>query len=168
MSSRSFNQDRQNPRTERLLTKIIEEDAVTIEALDAHLRDSGVVPYSVQPDCIRMHTEQGIGYRIALIADRKFIRFGTYLPLNRQAPIDLKHALAKRLNEDVFLPVFTIDPDEDLTVAYAIPYMNGLIAGNFVAVVNRFASLLEFIVHTCNDDGLIDFNPPQAVPTMRH
>ncbi|VWB24547.1 hypothetical protein [Burkholderia lata] len=150
------------------MTRIFEESSVSIEALDAHLRDSGVVPYSVQPDCIRLRTEQGIGYRIALITDRKFIRFGTYLPLSRQAPIDLKHALAKRLNEDVFLPVFTIDPDEDLTVAYALPYMNGLIAGNFVAVVNRFASLLEFIVHTCNDDGLIDFNQPQIVPTMRH
>ncbi|KAJ3473100.1 hypothetical protein NLI96_g13131 [Meripilus lineatus] len=168
MSSRPFRQHRQNPRTERLLTKILEESAVTIEALDAHLRDSGVVPYSVQPDCIRLRTEQGIGYRISLITDRKFIRLGTYLPLNRQAPIDLKHALAKRLNEDVFLPVFTIDPDEDLTVAYAIPYMNGLIAGNFVAVVNRFASLLEFIVQTYNDDGLIDFGTPSSGLVMRH
>ncbi|WP_175002113.1 hypothetical protein [Burkholderia lata] len=115
-----------------------------------------------------MRTERGVGYRISLITDRKFIRFDTYLLLNRQAPIGLKHALAKRLNEDVFLPVFTIDQEEDLTVAYALPYMNGLIAGNFVAVVNRFASLLEFIVHSCNDNGLIDFNPPQVVPTMRH
>ncbi|RQZ24348.1 hypothetical protein DIE14_20910 [Burkholderia sp. Bp9017] len=115
-----------------------------------------------------MRTEQGIGYRISLINDRKFIRVGTYLPLNRQAPIDLKHELAKRLNEDVLLPVFTIDPDEDLTVAYVLPYMNGLISGNFVAVVNRFAALLEFIVQTYNGDGLIDFGALSGGLATRH
>ncbi|WP_420210178.1 YbjN domain-containing protein [Burkholderia aenigmatica] len=148
------------------MTKIFEESSVSIEALDAHLRDSGVVPYSVQSDCIRLRTEQGIGYRISLINDRKFIRFGTYLPLNRQAPIDLKYALANRLNEDVFLPVFTIDPDEDLTVAYVLPYIGGLIAGNFVAVVNRFASLLEFVVEQYHADHLIDFGTPNALPVV--
>ena len=102
------------------------------------------------------------------VTNRKFIRFGTYVPLNRQAPIDFKHALARRLNEDVFLPVFTIDPDEDLTVVYVLPYMNGLISGNFVAVVNRFAALLEFIVQTYNGDGLIDFGVPRGGLAMRH
>ncbi|KVE90623.1 hypothetical protein WJ01_01150 [Burkholderia vietnamiensis] len=145
------------------MTKIFEESAVNIEALDAHLRDSGVVPYSVQHDCVRLRTERGIGYRIALIADRKFIRISTYIPLSRQAPIDQKYELARRLNEDVFLPVFTIDPDEDLTVAYVLPYTGGLIAGSFVAVVNRFASLLEFVVEQYNADHLIDFGTPTTV-----
>jgi len=51
-------------------------------------------------------------------------------------------------------------------VAYVLPYTHGLIAGNFVSVVNRFASLLEFVVHTYNDDGLIDFGTPTAVPAV--
>ncbi|HEM7892206.1 hypothetical protein [Burkholderia cepacia] len=148
------------------MTKTFSEHEITIEALDAHLRDSGVVPYSVQSDCIRLRTEQGIGYRIFLIAERKFIRISTYLPLNRQAPIEQKHELARRLNEDVFLPVFTVDQDEDLTVGYALPYTVGLIAGNFVAVVNRLASLLEFVVETYNDGGLIDFGVPNPVPAV--
>ncbi|MDN7967548.1 hypothetical protein QZM91_08285 [Burkholderia multivorans] len=52
--------------------------------------------------------------------------------------------------------MFTIDSDGDLAVAYSMPYGCGLIAGNFVSIVNRFASLLEFVVETYND-GLIDF-----------
>lgn len=52
--------------------------------------------------------------------------------------------------------MFTVDADEALTVAYVLPYTHGLIAGNFVSVANRFASLLEFVVHSYNDDGLID------------
>jgi hypothetical protein len=147
------------------LTKIFIESDITIETLDAHLRDSGLVPYKVQPDGISLRTENGIGYRLSLIKDRKFVRFSTYMPLNRQAPIDQKHELARRLNEEIFLPVFTVDQDEDLSVAYVLPYAHGVIAGNFVAVVNRFASLLEFIVHTYND-GLIDFSVPTTVPAV--
>ncbi|RDK04602.1 hypothetical protein [Paraburkholderia lacunae] len=148
------------------MTKIFTEAEISIETLDAHLRDSGLIPYAVQPDCIRLRTETGVGYRISIITDRKFIRFSTYLPLNRQAPIGQKHALAKRLNEDVFLPVFTIDTDEDLIVAYAMPFSGGLIAGTFVSIVNRFASLLEFIVQTYDDDGLFDFGGSGTVPAV--
>lgn len=144
------------------MTKIFAESDVTIETLDAHIRDSGLVPYKVEPDRMSLRTEKGIGYGISLITEQKFIRFSTYLPLNRLAPTDQKQGLARRLNEEVFLPVFALDRDEDLTVAYVLPYMHGLIAGNFVSVVNRFASLLEFIVQTCNDDGLIDFSAPEA------
>ncbi|MFM0007259.1 hypothetical protein PQR57_40690 [Paraburkholderia dipogonis] len=148
------------------MTKTFTEADITIETLDAHIRDSGLIPYAVQPDAIRLRTENGIGYRVSLITDWKFVRFSTYLPLNRQAPIDQKHALAKRLNEQIFLPVFTVDTDEDLTVVYVLPYAHGLIAGNFVSIVTRFASLLEFIVQTYNDDGLIDFGGSGTVPAV--
>ncbi|CAG9183219.1 YbjN domain-containing protein [Cupriavidus pinatubonensis] len=144
------------------LTKIFIESDIIIATLETHIRDSGLVPHKVQPDGIWLRTENGIGYRISIIEDRKFIRFGTYLPLIRQAPIDQKQDLARRLNENVFLPVFTIDQDEDLTVAYVLPYAHGLIAGNFLSVVNRFASLLEYVVQTHNEDGLIDFGSPAA------
>lgn len=150
------------------MTKIFAEFDVTIETLDAHLRDSGLVPYKVDPDHISLRTEKGIGYGVSLVAERKFIRFSTYLPLNRWAPTDRKQGLARRLNEEVFLPVFAVDCDEDLTVAYVLPYTHGLIAGNFVSVANRFASLLEFIVRTYNNEGLIDFDAPEgalAVPS---
>lgn len=145
------------------MTKTFNESDVTIETLDAHLRGSGVMPYDVQPDRIKMRTEQGIGYRISIITDRKFIRFPTYLPLNRQASIGLKLGLARRLNDEVFLPVFTVDSEGDLSVAYVMPYAHGLIAGNFVAMVTRYASLLEFVVERYNSDGLIDFGAPSAV-----
>jgi hypothetical protein len=145
------------------LTKIFAESDVTIDILDAHIRDSGLVPYKVQPERISLRTDKGIGYSISLVTDQKFIRFSTYLPLNRLASIDQKQGLTRQLNEEVFLPVFTLDHDEDLTVTYVLPYTHGLIAGNLVSVVNRFASLLEFIVRTYNDDGLIDFGAPEAV-----
>ncbi len=148
------------------MTKIFAESAVSIETLDAHLRDSGVVPYNVQSDHIRLRTEQGIAFTISIITDRKFIRYATYLPLTRHASIDQKHELARRLNEEVFLPVFTIDRDGDLIVAYSLPYTGGMVAGTFVSIVNRFAAMLEFVVETYNENALIDFGPPTAVPAV--
>ncbi|RDK04595.1 hypothetical protein [Paraburkholderia lacunae] len=44
-------------------------------------------------------------------------------------------------------------------MAYVLPYAHGLIAGNFVSIVTRFASLLESIVQTYNEDRLIDPGP---------
>ncbi|CAJ6458647.1 Uncharacterised protein [Burkholderia pseudomallei] len=148
------------------MTKTFTETDITIETLDALLRDSGLVPYNVQPDCIRLRSENGIGFRISLDTDRKFVRFATYLPLNRRAPTEQKHELAQRLNDKIFLPVFTIDHDSDLIVTYSMPFTGGLIAETFVSIVNRFASLLEFVVQTYNRDGLIDFGAPQTVPAV--
>lgn len=39
-------------------------------------------------------------------------------------------------------------------------------AGTFVSIVNRFESMLEFVVETYNDDGVIDFGAPTTVPVV--
>ncbi|MGN8064381.1 YbjN domain-containing protein [Ralstonia sp. 22111] len=150
-------------KPESLLTKIFAESDITIDTLVAHIRDSGLVPHEVQPDGIWIRSPKGLGFRISIIEDRKFIRVSTFLPLNRLAPIDRKHGLTRRLNENVFLPTFTIDQDGDLTIMYVLPYEHGLIAGNFVALINRFGSMLEYVVQSNNQDGLIDFGAPGAV-----
>lgn len=147
------------------MTKTFTEAEITIDTLEAHIRDSGLVPHphEAQSDGIWMRSPKGLGFRISIIDDKKFIRFATYLPLNRHATIAQKHALVRRLNEGVFLPVFTLDQDEDLTVMYVLPYSTGLVGGNFVAVVNRFGSMLEYVVQTFNEDDLIDLgNPNQS------
>ena len=52
-----------------------------------------------------------------------------------------------------------LDPDADLNVMYAMPFSGGLIAEAFMSIVNRFGSLLEFVVATYGDD-LIVFDVP--------
>ncbi|MFS8976862.1 YbjN domain-containing protein [Cupriavidus necator] len=139
------------------MTKIFAESEVTLAGLEAHIRDSGLVPHKVQADGIWVRSQQGLGFRVSIIEGRKFIRIGTYLPLNRLASIEQKWELARQLNQEVFLPVFGLDDDADLTVCYVLPYAHGLIVENLISVLNRFASLLEYIVQSYNGDGLIDF-----------
>lgn len=148
------------------MTRIFNEHEITIETLDAHIRDSGLVPYKVDPDGIRLRSPQGLGFRIAIIEGKKFIQFGTYLPLRRDASLEDKRDLARRLNEGVFLPTFCIDPDEDLTVAYAMPFTGGLVAAALMSVVNRFGSMLEYVVQNFNEDRLIDFGSPGTVASV--
>ncbi|MFZ3299827.1 MAG: hypothetical protein WA344_17445 [Ralstonia pickettii] len=147
---------------ERLLPRIFTESEISIDTLVSHIRNSGLMPHEVQADGIWMRSPKGLGFRISIIEDKKFIRFSTYLPLNRCATIDQKHELARRLNENVFLPVFTLDPDADLNVMYVLPYEHGLIMGTFVAVLNRFGSMLEYVVQSHNEDALIDFGAPDT------
>lgn len=45
-------------------------------------------------------------------------------------------------------------------------FTGGLLAGNFVSIVHRFTSLLEFVVDAYNADGLIDFGAPNAVSAV--
>jgi hypothetical protein len=138
------------------------EEEVNLEALAAHIVDSGV-DYTRQPESIVVHTESGIGYQLILDETRKFVRFMTYFPVSPHASDEQKRDLEHRLNSQIFMASFSIDDDDDLAVNYPLPYGHGLIAGQFMAILHRFGSMLDFVIGTKNEDGLILFGskPPQ-------
>ena len=124
--------------------------------LAAHLRDSGLE--LIEEDSrIMLHTEAGIGYLIRLDMERKFVRFSTILPLDPQKPMMTRKDFALGLNEDFFLPSFSVDNDGDLRILYVMSFQQGLIAGQFMAIVHRFGSLLDYLVQERNQDGVISF-----------
>jgi hypothetical protein len=144
------------------MTKIWNEEQITLENLAAHLRDSGVIPTAVAEDGIWLHTPSGTAYRVSILEDKKFVRIGTYLPLDQSRTIEDKLAFEHQLNSTIFMASVSIDDDEDLTVSYVLPYQCGLIAGQLIAIVNRFSSLLEYIVQSRNSDGIIRFSSSQS------
>ncbi len=139
------------------MAKIWEEHEVTLENLRSHLVDSGLTSKIVTGSHLALHTPSGIGYQIAVIEYPKFIRIGTYLPLDKLRSMEDKLSFEHRMNDEVFMPTSTLDDDGDLNVSYVMPYEHGLIAGQFTYIVNRFASMLQFMVDTFNTDGIIDF-----------
>jgi hypothetical protein len=134
------------------------EDQITLDLLSDHLADSGVSIVSVDENRIDLKSESGIWYSVSIVDDPKFIRLWSFLPLrseeSKASKVDLEHLL----NGKIFLPVFSLDADEDLTVSYVMPYAQGLIAGQFAAIVQRFGSMLQYVVQFNNESGLIDFN----------
>lgn len=154
-----------NPMNSResAMQKIWPEENVTLSHLATHLRDSGLDV--VEEDArIELHTEDGIGYLIRLDVDRKFVRFSTVLPLDRRQPPATRKAFALELNEDFFLPSFSVDDGGDLRILYVMSYWQGLIAGQFMAIVLRFGSLLDYLVRERNPDDIISFESNEAAP----
>lgn len=144
------------------MTKIFEQDEITLALLADHLIDSGLQPEFINEETIRLRIPSGIGYRISIVDDPKFIRLVTYFPLSKSIDVRKKLELEHVLNEEVFMPSFYVDEDGtgDLWITYVMPYQHGLIAGQFTYIVNRYASLLQFIVDEYNADGVIDFDIP--------
>lgn len=144
------------------MTKIFEQDEITLAVLADHFTDSGLQPEIISEDTIRLRTPSGIGYRISIVDDPKFIRLATYFPLSKTIDVRKRLELEHILNEEVFMPSFYVDDEGtgDLWITYVMPYQHGLIAGQFTYIVNRYASLLQFLVDNYNSDGVIDFDIP--------
>ncbi|MBN3792654.1 YbjN domain-containing protein [Burkholderia sp. Ac-20353] len=130
------------------------EEDITLENLVAHIVDSGM-ECKLQQTRILLHTASGIGYLIGLDEERKFIRFMTYLPVAKDASDEQKREREHRLNAEVFMASFWLDGDNDLVVDYPLSYGHGLIPGQFMTIVHRFGSILEHVMGTKNEDGLI-------------
>ncbi|MBK4737803.1 YbjN domain-containing protein [Noviherbaspirillum pedocola] len=137
------------------MQKIWSADDLTLDVLADHMRDSGLTAMKQEAHRITLHTESGVAYSISIEVQRQFIEFITWLPLDkeqdRQRLLEFEH----RCNAEVYLPSFFVDEDGDLRVFYALPYSHGLIAGQLMAMVRRFGSLLEHMVGPRNEDGLI-------------
>lgn len=157
-STRSMNPSN---RQETTMQKIWQEEDVTLAVLAAHLGDSGLE--LIEEDSrIMLHTEAGIGYLIRLDTERKFVRISTVFPLNVQQPLATRKDFALALNEDFFLPSFSVDDSGDLRISYVMSYRQGLIAGQFMAIVHRFGSLLDYLVAERNTDGVISFDAEEV------
>ena len=136
------------------MQKIWTEDDITLKNLVAHIEDSGLQCIA-EPARIVLHTASGIGYLVVLDEDRKFIRFITYLPVAKDAFEEQKCEFEHRLNAEVFMASFWLDDDNDLVVDYPMTYVHGLIAGQFMVILRRFASMLEYVMGSKNEEGLI-------------
>ncbi|SAL45189.1 hypothetical protein AWB74_01938 [Caballeronia arvi] len=132
------------------------EDEITLDCLATHIADSGLECVT-ETQQIVLHTHSGIGYLLSLERERKFVRFVTYLPAAREAMRWRKRDFEHRLNSEVFMGSFWIDGEDDLVAEYLMSYRLGLIAGQFMAILHRYASMLEHVMAAKNDEGLVAF-----------
>lgn len=143
------------------MATIIAEQDITLEVLSLLLHAADLKPVSLNDKQIRLRTDAGIGFRITILDDKTFLHFGTYLPLDRSKTLEEKLGFVYRLNADLFLPQCCLDDQGDLLVRYVLPYQCALVGSQFVTIAERFASLLNHIVHSVDTEGMIDFGPPE-------
>ena len=82
------------------MTTIWKEDDITLDKLAAHLANAGLNAAKQDDWRLVLHTESGIGFSLTIDDKRKFIRFGTFLPLDPSASRDAKREFADRLVAD--------------------------------------------------------------------
>jgi hypothetical protein len=139
------------------MTKLWTEEDIALSTLVSHLTDCGLSPIPLDNRQLQLRTASGIGFHITILEDKPFIYFGTYLPVAKSKTEEERLTFVHRLNSDIFLSVFSLDDDLDLTVRYVMSYQYGLIADQFTAMVQRFSSLLEYLVEKFDTNGMIDF-----------
>ena len=131
------------------------ESDVTIDNILAHLTTSGIPIVAHDDTRIRLRTELGIGFSLVLDDDDKCIRMVTYFPLDPEQSFEAKRDLERLFNAEIALPTFSLDDEHDLNIVYMVTYRFGLIPGQLIYVVKRFDSLLNYLVRSRNDAGLI-------------
>lgn len=143
------------------MTKLLKESEVSLSTLADVLDEAGWTVELEESRCV-MSTDRGIGFGIAMDTERKFLRLGTYLPLHEN--LQDRVELVTKLNDCVFLPTFSLDKDDDLTINYVMSYEKGLITSQFVRIINRFASMLDYVVNEFNEgDATFNFDRGTSV-----
>ncbi len=137
-----------------MITIWTEEQVLPIN-LKKHLEDCGKTQVSCHENWIKFFTESGISVWIYIDEERKFLCINSYLSIDRSRSRIDKLDLIQRYNSDMFLPTFSLDEEEDVKVSYSMCYERGLIVGQFMIVLNRFCALIETIIDTQNQEGLI-------------
>jgi len=134
---------------------IINESDVTLDALATHLEASGWDVNLSDKGSLTLHTENGLAFIVRLDSKRKFVILRSSLPVRSDFTDSLDYC--NHLNSNVFLASYSID-EQDLDISYPMSYERGLIASQFMRIVIRYASLLEYLVAKDEDKNIFDFN----------
>lgn len=138
------------------------EDEVSLMTLAQHFEDSGIARIDLQDDRVSLHTDEGLYYCVLQDEKRKFVRLSSYFPTDKALSRVDKLELIQRLNRKYFQTSFSLDGDEDVNVDYAVSYERGLNIGQFMLLLNRFRSLVTYIVEQDEDRHLICFEEDDA------
>lgn len=144
--------------------RLILEDKVTLRSLVDHLDDSGQTVEAKNDEYIIAHSDKGLGFKIYLDTDRKFIIFRKFFNLKS----DFMHGLefCNALNNEIVVGKFALDPDMDIDVSYHMSYERGIITAQLMRIYLRFASMLDYLVAKDTDNTIFDFNKKSPTPCM--
>ena len=143
------------------MINILEENQVNLHTLANHIEGTGLDVVSRDFDdrtpSLLLISDIGLNFRIFVEENRKFVRFSTYLPIDKSRDYQTKLQFIQELNYSVFLPGFSLDSDDDLFIQYYMSYTQGLNLGQFTRVLGKFSDVIDHIVNTKNSTNLILF-----------
>ena len=131
------------------------EDEVQIATLSDQLEGSGFDVARFTGQHIMLHSNLGLPFYIVR-RTKKFLRLLMIFELRRDRSRSDKLELVRRLNNELFWACFALDENENLLAWYSSCYAQGLHIAQFMRLTERFISLIDHIVESKNEDGMIE------------
>lgn len=137
--------------------EVLSEDEVTPANL-AQVFKRAFLKASVDEDGDLVVQSDGPRVLVTVDEDKKLLKFMTVYGVKQSARLQVKHALANKMNDDYILGRFSIPEGRpDLLIAdYYLPYEEGIPAFQIVAALRLFARVVPGAIQDCDKDDLVE------------
>ena len=121
------------------------------------LFDRALYNSSIDDDDDVVVETEAISVYISISRDNKLLKFMAAYKVDEAAPIELKHALVNKMNDDVIFCRFTIpEHHEDTLIAdYFLPFGKNISSFNIVSALRLFALVVPNAIRDCDDNDLV-------------
>jgi hypothetical protein len=137
-------------------TEILQERDVTKENLAALFRRAFFSTRFDSDGDLIVETD-GPRVLVKVDPDKKMLKYLAAYGIDESSPLELKHALANKMNDRIIFVRFSIpEAKSDALVAdYFIPYEGGIPAFQIISALRWFARVVPGAILTCDDHDLV-------------
>ena len=107
-------------------------------------------------DDVLVETE-AISVYISINRDNRLLKYTAAYKVDESAPVESKHALVNKMNDDVIFCRFAIPEhrEDTLIVDYFLPFGKSISSFNIVSALRLFALVVPNAIRDCDDNDLV-------------
>jgi hypothetical protein len=134
----------------------ITESEMSPRALQS-LFDRALFNSSIDDDDDVLVETEAISVYVSINKDNRLLKYTAAYKVDETAPVESKHALVNKMNDDVIFCRFTIpEHHEDTLIAdYFLPFGKSISSFNIVSALRLFALVVPNAIRDCDDNDLV-------------
>ena len=121
------------------------------------LFDRALFNSSIDDDDDVLVETEAISVYVSINKDNRLLKYTAAYKVDETAPVESKHALVNKMNDDVIFCRFTIpEHHEDTLIAdYFLPFGKSISSFNIVSALRLFALVVPNAIRDCDDNDLV-------------
>ena len=121
------------------------------------LFDRAYFSSSIDDDDDVLVEAEAISVYVSINRDNRLLKFTAAYKVDESAPVESKHALVNKMNDDVIFCRFAIpEHREDTLIAdYFLPFGKSISSFNIVSALRLFALVVPNAIRDCDDNDLV-------------
>ncbi len=138
--------------------EVLAENEITKESLAA-LFKRAFLSTSFDKDGDLVVQTDGPRVFVTVDEDKKLLKYMSIYGVKESSPVELKHALVNKMNNDIIFGRFSI-PEKTpgmLIADYFLPYEEGIPAFQIVSAIRLFARVVPVAIRACDDNDLVEW-----------